>query len=201
MKFVKENLSNWIQAAIILTVGILCIVAGATLGNNNLSAASDSIKAISLVLGIALIVVGALSLGLAVFAGILAKKGFASIAYPGAAVLAVGISMVVAKYAYDFIAILLIVIPYLLLCIGAVILGDALFTFILAIKAKETNKGLVGFIVGCVIAAIAITLGALCVGNDPVIKYGVQLIVFGIVVVLVAAFKVLFTFIKLPEQE
>ena len=199
MQFVKERLSKWIQAAIILVVGILCIVAGAALHGGDLQSAADSMDAISIVLGIILIVVGGLSLVLAIVTGILTKKGFAGVAFPGAILLAFGISMVVAKYAYTFIDLLLKIVPYLLLCVGSVVLADAIFTFVLAIKGKAAKKALPGFIFGCVIAAAAIVLGALCVGNDPVIQYGTQLIVFGIIVCLVAIFQVLLTFVKLPD--
>ena len=198
MQFVKERLGKWITAAIILVVGILCIVAGAIMAGEE-GDPTDAINAISVVLGVVLIIVGALSLVLAIVAGVLAKKGFASVAIPGAVLLALGISMVVAKYAYGLINLLLIVIPYLLLCIGAVILADAIFTFVLAIKAKAVNSALVAFIVAVVIAAVAITLGALCIGDDPVIKYSAQLIVFGIMVCLVACLQVLLTFVKLPD--
>lgn len=198
MQFVKERLGKWITAAIILVVGILCIVAGAIMAGKE-SDPTDAINAISVVLGVVLIIVGALSLVLAIVAGVLAKKGFASVAIPGAVLLALGISMVVAKYAYGLINLLLIVIPYLLLCIGAVVLADAIFTFVLAIKAKAVKSALVAFIVAVVIAAVAITLGALCIGDDPVIKYSAQLIVFGIMVCLVACLQVLLTFVKLPD--
>ena len=199
MQFVKERLGKWIQAAIILTVGILCIVAGVALGGNDPEAASDSLNAISMVIGIILIVVGSLSLVLAIIAGVIAKKGFAAVAMPGAILLAVGVSMVVWKYAYTFIDILLKVVPFLLLAVGVVVLADAIFTFVLATTKKEGGKALVGFIVAVVIAVIAIVLGALCMGTDPVIKYGIQLIVFGIIVVLVACLQVLLTFVKLPD--
>ena len=86
-----------------------------------------------------------------------------------------------------------------MLTIGAVILLDAIFTFVLAIQAKEMSKALPAFIVGCLVAIVAIVLGALCVGNDPVIKFGAQLIVFGIIVCLVAVFQVVTTFVKLPD--
>ena len=199
MQFVKDRLGKWIQAAIILVVGILCIVAGAALQGNSLDSAADSMDAISMVLGIILIVVGSLSLVLAVVTGVLTKKGFAAIAFPGAVLLALGISMVVVKYAYTFIDLLLKVVPYLLLCVGAVVLADAIFSFVLAIKAKKVKESLVSFIVGCVVAVGAIVLGALCIGEEPVIKYGAQLIVFGIIVCLVALFQVLVTFVKLPD--
>ena len=199
MQFVKERLGKWIQAAIILVVGILCIVAGAALGGNDPQTAADSLDAISMVLGIILIVVGSLSLVLAILAGVLAKTGFAGVAIPGAVLLALGISMVILKYAYGFIDLLLKVIPYLLLCVGAVVLIDAIFVFVLAATKKETKKALVGFIVSLIVAIAAIVLGALCIGNDPVIKYGVQLIVFGIIVCLIACLMVMLTFVKLPD--
>ena len=202
MEFVKERLSKWIQAAIILVVGILCIVAGAKLGSNSLEAiasAQDVLDGISLTLGIVMIVVGSLSLVLAFIVVILAKQGFAAVAVPGAALLAIGISLVVIKYAYTFIDLLLKVTPYLLIAMGAVVLIDAVFTLLRAVKAKETKAAIIGFVFAFIVAAVAIVLGALCIGDDPVIKYGVQLIVFGIIVTLVGLLKFLVTFIKLPD--
>lgn len=198
MQFVKERLSKWIQAAIILVVGILCIVAGAAMGGNDPETAKNALDGISMTLGIVLIIVGALSLVLAIVVAVLAKRGFAAVAVPGAALLAFGISLVVAKYAATLISILLIVIPYLLICIGSVVLADAIFNLVMSIVKKYVKDALVGVIVGMVIGAVAIVLGALCIGNDPVITYGAQLIVFGIIVCLVAALLVVLTFVKLP---
>ena len=202
MKFVKENLSKWIVAAIIITIGILCIVAGAKFANESLSTAltaQDTLDTISMVLGVVFIVVGSLAFLLAVLVGVMSKKGFAAVALPGAMLIAVGASMVVLKYAYTFIDVLLKVAPYLLIAVGAVILLDAVYTFVTAAMAKKANKALVGFICALVIAAAAIVLGALCIGDEPVIKYGVQLIVFGIIVVLSGVFRIVVTFVKLPD--
>lgn len=200
MQFVKERLGRWITAAIILVVGILCIVAGAALGNYDISAAQDSLNAISLTLGIILIVVGSLSLCLAILVAVIAKKGFAAVAIPGAVLLAFGISLVVLKYAYTFIDLLLKVVPYLLIVVGAVVLADAIFNLIRGILAKNVKGVLVGVIIEVIVAAAAIVLGALCIGNEPVIKYGTQLIVFGIIVCLFAVVQILLTFVKLPDS-
>lgn len=202
MTFIAERLGKWIQAAIILVVGILCIVAGAKLGSNDINAiinAQDTLDAISMTLGIVMIVVGSLSLCMAIFAFVVVKKGFAQVALPGAILLAIGISMVVLLYAYTFIDLLLKVVPYLLLAIGGVILLDAIFNLVKAILAKKVKGALVGIIVAIIVAAGAIVLGALCIGSDPVIKYGVQLIVFGIVVALTGALEFLLTFVKVPD--
>ncbi len=199
MQFVRERLGKWITAAIVITVGILCIVAGAAMGGNDISAASDSLDAISMVIGIILIIVGSLSTCLAILAGVLAKKSFAAVALPGAFLLAIGISLVVAKYAASLIGLLLLVVPYLLIALGAVVLLDAIVTLVRAIIGKNAGKVIVAFIVAAVIGVGAIVLGALCIGKDPVIKYGVQLIVFGIIVVLEGLFQVLTTFVKLPD--
>lgn len=199
MQFVRERLGKWITAAIVITVGILCIVAGAAMGGNDISAASDSLDAISMVIGIILIIVGSLSVVLAIVAGVLAKRSFAAVALPGAFLLAIGISLVVAKYAASLIGLLLLVVPYLLIALGAVILLDAIVTLVRAIIGKNVGKVIVAFIVAALIAVGAIVLGALCIGKDPVIKYGVQLIVFGVIVVLEGLFQVLTTFVKLPD--
>ena len=202
MQFVQERLSKWIQAAIILVVGILCIVAGAKLSGDSLEAmatAQDTFDAISMVLGITMIVVGALALALAIFVAIKVGAGFVAVAAPGAILLAIGVSLVVAKYAMALINVIIIVVPYLLIALGAVVLAEGIFTLVKAIKAKKVKAALVGVVVAFVIAIVAIVLGALCIGDDPVIKYNVQLIVFGIVVVLVGLFQFLATFIKVPD--
>lgn len=198
MQFVQERLSKWIQAAIILVVGILCIVAGASLSSDG-GASAEAMDAISMVLGITMIVVGALSLALAIFVAVKIGKGFAAVAAPGAILLAIGVSLVVAKYAMAFINVIIIVVPYLLIALGAIVLAEGVFTLVSAIKAKQVKAALVGVICAFAVAIAAIVIGLLCVGNDPVIKYNVQLIVFGIIVALVGLFQFLTTFIKLPD--
>lgn len=199
MQFVKERLGKWIQAAIVLVVGILCIVAGAAMGGNSWEAAQNALDGISVTLGVILIVVGGLSLILSIVVAILAKKGFAAVAIPSAIILAFGISLVVAKYAASLLLILLTVIPYLLIAIGAVILGDAIFNLVTAIIKKNVKGALVGVIIAMIIGVVAIVLGTLCIGNDPVIAQSAQLIVFGIIVCLVALLLVVLTFVKLPD--
>ena len=201
MQFVKERLAKWIQAAVILVVGILCIVAGAAMGGNDPDAARSALDGISLTLGIIATIVGALVLVLAIVVAVIAKKGFAVVAIPGAALLAFGISLLPEynRYAADLIIILLKVIPYFLLCIGGVIFTDAVFNLVMGILKKAVKGVLVGVIVGMVVGAVAIVLGALCVGSNPVIEFGAQLIVFGIIVCLVAVLLVVLTFVKLPD--
>lgn len=202
MLFVKERLSKWIQAAIILVVGILCIIAGAKLGSNSLEAIAsvkDVLDGISMTLGILMIVVGSLSLIMALYIALNAGKGFAAVAAPGAILLAIGISLVVVKYAYTFIDLMLVVTPYLLIAMGGVVLLEAIFILVNALKAKQGGTALLGFVFALAIAAGAIVLGALCVGENPVIQYGAQLVVFGVVVTLVGALQFLATFIKLPD--
>ena len=198
MSFVKERLGKWIEAAIILTVGILCIVAGAAMGGNDWEAARNALDSISVVLGIILIVVGSLAIVLGVVVVLLAKKGFLPVALPGGVLLAFGISLVIGKYAATLIQIFLYVLPFLLICVGAVILCEAIFTLVFAIKDKKVKAVLVLVIVFAIVAIASIVLGALCIGKDPVIKTNVQLIVFGIVLVLMACLQVLSTFVKVP---
>ena len=198
MNFVRERLGKWIEAAIILVVGILCIVAGAAMGNNDPEAASNALKGISTTLGIVLVVVGSLSIALAIVVVCLAKKGFLPVALPGGILLAFGISLLVTPYAADFIFLFLYVLPFLLICVGGVILCEAIFDLVFGIIGKKVKQVLVLVIVLAIVATVAIVLGALCIGKDPVIKTNVQLIVFGIVCILMACLQVLSTFIKVP---
>ena len=199
MEFVKERLGKWITAAIILVVGIFCIVAGALWGNNDVVKAVEVLDDMSKVLGIILIVAGSLSIALAVVVALLVKKGFAAVAIPGAILVAFGISLVAVQYAGDLLILLIRVVPFLLICVGAVILIDAIFNLVFGILKKELKAVLVGVIVGAVIGIIAIILGALCVGDDPVIALSVQLIVLGVIICLYAILKVILTFVKLPD--
>ena len=199
MELVKRSLSTWINAAILLTVGILIIVSGALLGQNDLGSigsASDTLDAISMVLGIVLLVVGGLALVFAICVSLLAKKSFLAASVGAGCVIAFGISLVVLKYAANLILIVVGVLPYLLLVLGALVAADGIYGLVRAIKAKGN---LVAPIISIVLGAAAITLGALCVGDDPVIAQNVQLIVFGIVVVLEACLMVLGTFVKTPD--
>lgn len=147
-----------------------------------------------------MIVVGSLSLILAFLTIYITKgKGFAAVALPGAGLLAVGVSLVVAKYAFTLISLIITVVPYVLIAVGAVIFLDACFTLLRAIKAKQAKAVLISVICAFIVAAGAIVVGALCVGEDPVIKANVQLIVFGIIVTLVGALEFLATFVKMPD--
>ena len=70
---------------------------------------------------------------------------------------------------------------------------------VVGIIGKNVKGVLIGVIVGMVVGATAIVLGALCIGDDPVIAYGAQLIVFGIIVCLIAVLQVVLTFVKVPD--
>ena len=198
MNFVRERLGKWIEAAIILTVGILCIIGGAKMGGNDLEGAKDALNGISVVLGVLLVIVGSLSVALGIVVACLAKKGFLPVALPGGVLLAFGISLLAKHYAADLIGLFLYVLPFLLICIGVVILGEAIFTLVFAIKDKKVRAVLALVIIFAIVAIISIVLGALCIGDDPIIKKNIQLIIFGIVLVLMACLQVLSTLIKAP---
>ncbi len=191
MELVKKSLGTWIKAAIILTIGILFIVMGAT-------GSGEADTAINVIIGVVLLIVGGLSLLLAIVAACMEKKGFLAIAVPGALAVALGISILVAKYATELVLLVLYVVPYLLIAIGAVILADAIFRLVFSAKAKTVKDTLFAIIVAMVIGVAILTIGILCV-NGWVIHGNVQLIIFGIVLILVAALQVLFTFVKGPE--
>lgn len=192
MDLVKRSISKWISAAIILTIGILVIVMGALNGKEGTPEAAE---AISIVLGIVLIVVGSLALVLAIVGGVLAKTGFLAGGIVAGVTLALGISLVAGTYAASLISLFLYIIPFLLIVMGAIIIADAIYGLVLAIKGKSK---FIAQIISIVIGAVALIIGCLCVGNDPVIPQNAQLIVFGIVLCLYAVVIVLGTFFKLP---
>jgi hypothetical protein len=195
MELIKKNLGTWIKAAIILTIGILFIIMGAT---KSAEAASDANTAINVVIGIVLLVVGALALVLAIVAAALAKKGFLAVAVPGALAIALGISILVEKYASGLAVLVLVIVPYLLIAIGALILADAIFRLVLSAKAKTVKETLFAIIIAMIVGAAILVAGILSV-RGLVIPFNAQLIIFGIVLVIVALLQILFTFVKGPE--
>ena len=193
MDLVKKSLSKWIQAAIILTVGILCIIAGA-----NTDTSAKAADTISIVIGIVLVIIGALSVILTVLIGILAKKSFAGNAIAGGFALAIGISLLCNHYAMGLIGLLIYVIPFILIVLGSIILADGVYLLVRGILAKKVGEILVASIVIMIIGLTALVLGILCV-NGNVISGNIQCVVFGIVVSFIALMMVLLTFVRLPD--
>lgn len=187
MEFIRKNLAKLIEAALLLTLGILLIVAGA--GNGS---AGD---AISIIIGIVALIVGSLSLALVAFVGIKNKASFAGVGIGAASLIGLGISLLVGKYALDLVSLLLFIMPYVLVVVGLVLACDGLICLIRNCKAKE---GLVPAVVNIITGAVAATIGFLCMsfgGNAPVIGQDVQLIIIGIVVVVSAALTCLLVFV------
>ncbi len=212
MEFVKKNLGKWVEAAIILVVGILVIVAGATLGNGSYDVATgtytdvaaDTLTAISYVLGIAFIVVGALGLVMAGIAAIVSKKGFAAAGMAGGIVLAAGIWFVAKTQAANLIGLLIGYVPFVMIVVGAVILVDAVLLLVNGLRDKNIKGVLVAVIIEAIVAVVSIVLGVLCIAEngegDTIITQGAQLIIFGIIVVVYGALVALSTFIALPKS-
>ena len=79
MELIKKSLSKWIEAVLVLVVGILVIVAGAQMGNTSMDAlingngSAETIKSISLVLGWSFIVIGSTGILGALISSIFAK--------------------------------------------------------------------------------------------------------------------------------
>jgi len=193
MNLVKKSLSKWISDAIILVVGILCIVAGATLGNADESA----MKAISVILGIVALVLGVAEATLAIVLSVQAKKSFLLPALSGAVLIALGICFIVTEMAAEIIIMIIAIAPYLFIVIGAPALADAIVNMVKLAKVKLLKKNLPLLISVITISLVAIVIGSLCASY--VIGGDVQLIVFGIMLIFVAVFIVLLTFIKMPD--
>ena len=196
MELVKKSFNKWIISAVVLVVGILCIVAGASSGNASL----DAYTGISMTIGISLIVVASLSVLLSLCATILSKGdvSFGVTAIGSAATLALGILFVVDNgLGGTLIWILLNYVPYLMLVAGSIVALDAILLLVFSLAKKTLKVNLMSIIAGIIIAAITILFGALMVGNDPIISKNAQLIIFGIILILYALLLCAITFIPL----
>ena len=182
MVLIKKYLTKIIEAAILLTLGILIILAGAGDGH--------SANTVSTIIGVVACIVGGLTLVLLAIIGIRSRASFAAVAVSSASLLGVGISLFVNPWVMSLVTLLIFVIPYVLITVGAVIILDGVLVLFRAIK----GKGLVlPACLSIVSGVAALVFGCLCVGDNPVIKGSTQLIIFGIIIVVLAAVALLTT--------
>lgn len=198
MEFVKNNIAKWASALVILVVGILCIVAGAASGE----AEAGAYEGISITMGVALLVVSGLVLVLALVASIMSKgeTKFGIAAIGVSVTLALGIFFIADRgLGGNLIWLFLNFVPYVLIVVGAIIVLDAILNIVFALVKKNNVKAtIIAAIVAIVLAAVAIILGCLMIGNDPVISKKAQLIVFGVILAVFAIFAALATFVTMP---
>ena len=193
MEFVKKNISKWASALVLLIVGILCIVAGA-------SKDDGAYKGISIVIGVALLIVAALVIIIALVAAIMSKgdKSFGAIAAIATITLAAGIFFVAEQgRGGELIGLLLSFVPYVLVVAGSIIAVDGILTIVFGFVKKNVKPAVIAGVVSIVIGAVAIILGSLMLSD--VIKMDVRFIVFGILLILFAVFAALATFITFPK--
>ena len=185
MNFLKKSFSKIIAAVVVLVVGVLCIVAGASSGETSASA----YEGISLTLGISLLIGAALVLVLSLVAAIMTKgdASFGAIAIGSAVTLALGIFFVANKgLGGELIWLFLNFVPYVLIVVGAIIIVDAVLNLVFGIVNKNAKAAFSGALISIIIGLVAVVLGALMIGDNPVISKNAQLITFGIIIVLYA---------------
>lgn len=180
-KTLQSAITTWITAAIILAVGILCIVAQNT--DNN----PEAYDAISLVLGITLIVVA--SLGLVLNALVLRRTATAETLADGV-MLAGGIYLVVQKSAALLLTLLTDYAAYVILVLGALFVLDAILVLVFGLVHKSEVKAfIIPVVVELVLGSLAVVLGALALPSVNVISK--RLTIFGVILLVFAVFLVL----------
>ena len=189
-KSLQSAITTWVTAAIVLTVGILCIVAQNADGN----AAGNAYDAISIVLGVTLIVVSTLGLVLNI---LVLKRAASAITLANGIILALGIYLVVEKTAAGLLYILTNYAAYVLTVVGALFVCDAILVLVFGlVKKADVKTILVPVCVEAIIGAVALVLGILALPSVNVIDK--RLTIFGIILIVYALFLVLvgvFTFL------
>lgn len=169
-KFSNDNLRTLIVSIVLLVIGILfcCSLSMGT-------------KALSIVIGISLIVLGATMLA----TSYLATKGLiAGVAIGGGSVLAIGIMFIVDNLAGLIIG----YVPFFLIVVGSIIIVDA----ILAVALRK--EGIVVFVVEFLIGAIALVLGCCLRYVDGFAEY--TALIVGIIIILYSVYSIVKIFIK-----
>lgn len=194
MEFVKKSLGAWIRILFVFVIGVLCIVAGAV--HNGGGDATVALETMSMISGIILIVVGCLAVILAVMFYAQVKKEFIGLTLPGAIMVALGVSLIIGKYFDVFIGVSVYVIPYCLIAAGIIFFASSIIELFKGIKAKgKVGLAIVLLLVSAGIAAI----GFLCVGNNPVISYSNQFIIYGVITVVSALIATCAVAMKKPD--
>ena len=178
-KSLQNAISTWISAALLLVVGILCIVCE----NSDAQTGGNAANAISIIVGVVLVISASFGLILAV---LVAKKVLnpATIAY--GAILAAGIYFIVCKTLTGLLGVITDYAPFVILIMGILLVLDATLVLVLGLKAKRSgNEFILPVVLEYVIGAFAIVVGVLALPSVNVISkrltiLGIILIVYGV---------------------
>ncbi len=185
LTLIKKHYQKLIISVLTFIVGILCIIVGAASGETS----ADAYQNIGRVIGVSLIIIGSIAVVCALCLTILTRRNAIGLAGGSASLLAAGIYLVVNETVCGTLILLFIYyVPYFLLVTGVLSVAEVIVTALLSIKQDSFKNILITLIVGSIGGVIAIVIGALAVGNDPVISHNVQMIIFGIILMLVALF-------------
>jgi len=185
LSLIKKHYQKLIISVLTFIVGILCIIVGASSGETS----AEAYQNIGRVIGVSLIVIGSISVVCALCLTILTRRNAIGLAGGSASILAAGIYLVVNETVCGSLILLFIYyVPYFLLVTGILSVAEVIVTALLSIKQDSFKNILITLIVGSIGGVIAIIIGALAVGNDPVIPHDVQMIIFGVILMLIALF-------------
>lgn len=199
MELLKKSLGRWLVNILTFIVGILLIVAGA-----KYNSATGAMDAISMLLGITLIIISSISLILSFLLMVVVRKGFAASGILSGLLLSLGIWFVSYKTASSLILLTISLLPIVLIVLGVIFLIDSIDEFCFHFRFREMEFDTAHAITLTCISLASIVLGILCVvkregGLDTLIPINVQLILFGIVMMVEALFQFLTTLSLLPS--
>lgn len=190
LTLIKKHYQKLIFSVVTFIVGILCIIVGAASGE----ASAEAYQNIGRVIGVSLIIVGSIAVVAALVLTIFTRRNAIGLAGGSASILAAGIYLAVNQTVCgSLIYLFILYVPYLLLVIGCLSLCEVIVTALLSIKQESLKNILVTLILGSIGGVIAVVIGALAVGDDPVISHNVQMIIFGVILIIVAIVLILNT--------
>ena len=202
MESLIKKITTITSYAIVLVIGILCIVANSA---DNL----DAFEAISITMGVTFIVVASLGLLVDLILGFLKKGNFLTAStLSNGVLLALGIFFVSDKtIGGNMIYYFVNYVPYVVLVIGVLLAVDACFTLVFGFMNKNVKKSAViaASVIKLVLAALAIILGALAMGdnalgNNKFLIFGIVLIVYAIAGCALALFAPRYTFVAIVKE-
>lgn len=210
MELIKKSARKWIASLILLAAGILIIVAGATFGkvvidpDGSISDPSNSaFSAVSLIVGIVLIIFGGIGLLVNMVTSYFFRKRFVSMdTLFNCLFLSIGIWLVIKQQIAFVIGIILSFTPVLLIVLGSLLIVNCLSIFIHIWRGGSKRNFIIAFmcfLIGAFLIALGILSLTVASSGETIIPYYVQLIIFGALAIGVSITLFISTLIPFPN--
>jgi hypothetical protein len=198
MQVIRQHFSRFITATILFLIGLICFFSGIILVIDT-SETIYTVNALLLFVGIPIILVSSFVILASLLNAFITtnEQSFAGATIGAGAALGAGIFIVANKNAGSLILSFVDYLPYFVIVEGLILLIDSAFNYVYGYRIKRNKPALYTVIIELAVSVIALTLGFLSLYY---LDEEVQLIIFGIVLMLYAIFVILQCYSIVPSS-